>query len=975
MTKKVLYTIATILIVTLAMTSNTVRAVSAYPYPISVTQPDGTTITVRIHGDEYFNYTTTSDGYPVVRKSDGYYYYASYTMQGIQTTTTKAHNPATRTFVDKSIVGTLQRVDPSMAALYRSQSQIFQTNQDQLQNNATRSTATKASKPSAYMTKPLVILVSYTDVVFKTTNAQQVFKDFLNKKGTAPLGSVRDYWRDNSMGAYDPEYAVYGPVTLSKKRSYYGENGTNGHDKLPYMMTVEACQIVANQGVDLKTYDQNNDGILDNVVIIFAGNNEAEGAPVETVWPHQSDISSLNQKVSGVLLGKYACISEFKGASGDNRPGIGTFTHEFGHILGLMDLYDTDYEVGGQANGLGSLSLMANGNYNNDGNSPPYLNIFEREMLAWATITELKTGNITLEPVQTSNTGYFINTSSIGEQFVIENRLSSGWDKYISMMESVRGMIIYHVDQSSNDAGGTTAFQRWIENTPNAYAAHECMKLITADGKASSFMSSSMFFPGSTGNQTFNYTSTPSSKDWNNKSLELELSQITQLDNNNVTLNAAKAEERYSVAGKITSDIGPIKGAIIKLIPKNTIANLTKNRPLGFFDIRNLTKAAGEIVATSNSVGQFTLTGVTSGEYSLTVAIYGYMSHIQPVTVESRNLTLNPITLTKTDVALQTAVSQSNGVVFGFLSGAIKGVKNMWTPQMIAEKTMTGDPIKYLTWYTGLDNVKATASVLFNNDVKFSTDFVTQSGNNIIPVDLPLTVPADKTLSVQFTFAPAAGLIAALDNGPTVKGFGDLILFNDKWQPLSDYNITGNIVVSYWKDKNSAILDAPQMVIKALGQRHVIITWGSTDGNIDSWEITATGEGVDQKNETKKNEMTFFGLQPGKPYQINIIPVFQGTKGTPKTQTITTPALSAPFPAIAIPQESAIAARETTCSLVNLPSMPEKIRWSFNGAAQVDSFAVNIRPNIGKNILTVTVTYADGKSEILTRSFNAAEAQ
>lgn len=38
-------------------------AVRAFPGAVTVTQADGTTLTIRIHGDENFHYTTTSDGY------------------------------------------------------------------------------------------------------------------------------------------------------------------------------------------------------------------------------------------------------------------------------------------------------------------------------------------------------------------------------------------------------------------------------------------------------------------------------------------------------------------------------------------------------------------------------------------------------------------------------------------------------------------------------------------------------------------------------------------------------------------------------------------------------------------------------------------------------------------------------------------------------------------------------------------------
>ena len=48
----------------------------AYSKPIDILQPDGTTVTLVMHGDEFQSFTTTADGYTVVKVSDGFYRYA-----------------------------------------------------------------------------------------------------------------------------------------------------------------------------------------------------------------------------------------------------------------------------------------------------------------------------------------------------------------------------------------------------------------------------------------------------------------------------------------------------------------------------------------------------------------------------------------------------------------------------------------------------------------------------------------------------------------------------------------------------------------------------------------------------------------------------------------------------------------------------------------------------------------------------------
>ena len=88
--------------------------------------------------------------------------------------------------------------------------------------------------------------------------------------------------------------------------------------------------------------------------------------------------------LDGVRINRYACSSELR-LSANNQPAIasiGTFCHEYAHTLGLPDLYDTDYQVGGLGAGTWRrVSLMDGGNYNNDGNTPPNFTAVDRDVL------------------------------------------------------------------------------------------------------------------------------------------------------------------------------------------------------------------------------------------------------------------------------------------------------------------------------------------------------------------------------------------------------------------------------------------------------------------------------------------------------------------------------------------------------------------------------------------------------------------
>jgi immune inhibitor A len=82
-------------------------------------------------------------------------------------------------------------------------------------------------------------------------------------------------------------------------------------------MIIDACKAAEAAGVDFKIYDTDNDGILDNVFVFYAGYNEAEGGADETVWPHRWSLSNSSSTVSGKIIFDYACTSELRGRTGN----------------------------------------------------------------------------------------------------------------------------------------------------------------------------------------------------------------------------------------------------------------------------------------------------------------------------------------------------------------------------------------------------------------------------------------------------------------------------------------------------------------------------------------------------------------------------------------------------------------------------------------------------------------------------------
>ena len=189
---------------------------------------------------------------------------------------------------------------------------------------------------------------------------------------------------------------------------------------------------------------------------------------------------------------------------------------------------------------------MDGGNYNNDGNTPPYFNAMEREILGLSQPVVIDSpGTYELPPINQGKY-YRINTSTEDEYFLIEYRDNSNWDRYIGGS----GILVYHVDKSRNSSGYSylydktvTAYERWDSQVDiNTLAEHQCADLIEADGRPDTFSNytnkdyidlqrslKGLFFPSSKGN-SLTPVSLPGLGCWENSSVALAVTDINISD-------------------------------------------------------------------------------------------------------------------------------------------------------------------------------------------------------------------------------------------------------------------------------------------------------------------------------------------------------------------------------------------------------------------------------------------------------------
>ena len=364
--------------------------------------------------------------------------------------------------------------------------------------------AVQSTFPLKGQVRSIVLLVNYSDIKFTVSNPREAFRQMLNDKGYADhgsTGSASDYFKACSYGAFQPTFDVFGPYDLPKKRSFYGANDERGNDKDAVQMVIDACMLADADGVDFSQYDYNNDGAIDNVFIYYAGTNPAEGGPEEAIWPHRYALYRNEVTLDGKRLYDYACTSELTLMTSRNGTmcGIGTFCHEFGHVLGLPDFYDTARD---DTYTVGSWDIMASGSYNNYGCTPPSYSAFERFALGWLQPVQLTNiGDYVLSPLNESPEAYLLasmphNLSHMNpaptEYWLVENRQHTGWDEPERAIPGV-GLLISHI---CHVAG------RWNDNTYNNFTPLG-YDICEAYNQKAVYASASDTYPGTAGITSF----------------------------------------------------------------------------------------------------------------------------------------------------------------------------------------------------------------------------------------------------------------------------------------------------------------------------------------------------------------------------------------------------------------------------------------------------------------------------------------
>jgi len=478
------------------------QSVSASPDYFTFFQPDGTSFRARKFGDEFYHRMETEDGWTIAwNKTRKRYEYVD-------------------TGADGAFYFTELKVgvdDPSAAWIpkhVREQPEIAKANWAKAKLASIETTALDQGAlvhPTGTV-KNLVILANFSDTT--TTYTQADFHGLFNTTGYnqhGANGSVRDYFFEASYGKLVIDTTVSQWVTLPHTMAYYGANGggVDGNDVRDKEMIEDAIAALEDDGFDFAPFDVDGDDWIDSFSVIHQGRGEEAGGSPDTIWSHFSAIDPV--KVDGIWIGRYHTEPEIYGSEIST---IGVICHEFGHNLGLPDLYDTDQS----SSGIGKWGIMATGCWNNSGRRPAHFCSWSKIKLGWLSPTVLYSSRDKINIIKLSSNAqaYKINSGMASNEYLlVENRQRTGNTFDDSLPYA--GLLVYHIDNNRTNNNDETNYM---------------VGLLQADGRwdlenGANRGDSGDPFPGSTNKRQLGPNTIPNTNSYYNGRTEIEITNIS----------------------------------------------------------------------------------------------------------------------------------------------------------------------------------------------------------------------------------------------------------------------------------------------------------------------------------------------------------------------------------------------------------------------------------------------------------------
>ena len=304
--------------------------------------------------------------------------------------------------------------------------------------------------PSRPVTGKLLVKVLLVDFPDRQGSLPaQHYEDMLFSNATYPTGSMRDFYKEVSLGKVAVHGSVHGWLRMPNPYSYY-TNNESGMKRTSYphnaqRMAEDAVNVALQKGITFdKELDKLNQGIVTALFIIHAGRGAEQMHPSvagKEIWSHKWNLKNSVQVGNNLSAAIYLTVPH------DCK--VGVCSHELGHLaFQWQDFYDPNYaEDGKEWDGSGVWDLMAGGSWNGDGARPAHPAGLHKIQHRWVPVTTVtKSRRLTLKPYTAKSGRVYkiVSPSYDAKQYLIlENRKRSGFD----FSFPGGGLLVWRIDE------------------------------------------------------------------------------------------------------------------------------------------------------------------------------------------------------------------------------------------------------------------------------------------------------------------------------------------------------------------------------------------------------------------------------------------------------------------------------------------------------------------------------------------------
>ena len=801
----------------------TTLSMPAYPGLIKMKQPDGTTISLYLKGDEKVHWMESEDGYSLMYDNNKTIVYAMPDENGgMAPSSVAVRDISLRSPSDQSF---LKAIPPKLK--YSADQVVMLKSIWKFMPESTGGSTPIRLRSSIGVAHAICALVDFPDKPF--TKSISDFDMLMNQAGykaSGAVGSVHDYYYENSYGKLDLIITVVGIYRLPKNSDYYGANSSSGQD-IPSRVqefAMAAAQLTFTGLSNIADFDNDGDGYIDAFHIIYAGHGEEAGGGDNCIWAHEFQFPT--QTYGTKKIKTYSCSPELRGGSGSSITFIGPVCHEMCHIFGSPDFYDTDYSG---FDGTGQWDLMAGGSWNDNGASPAHINMYEKIQLGWVVPETLNQMQVVTGMLNSANNpvAYRYDTPTAGEYYILENRQKVGFDSYVPGT----GLLIYHVSLTSSDISSNTVNDKHPQKMYPVCASATTNPTATP-ASYGNINSNGCPFPGSSNNKSFTDYTMPAAVAWNGANTNKPVTQI-QEQSGVISFNFLKPDPDQTNNFQAT-------------VVNQSNVKLTWEKPAedGVIGYNIYRDDQLQIQLTGQDNTSYTQYNVKSGNYNYCVSAL-YSDKESASVCKSVQILNSPIDNSYLSVKNLGVQSMDNNIELNWKSP----FENSWSsiggdfqkcfnptsynPFIAAVKFTSDDLLAFsgskLTkvrfvmsnlqckysiqvWLTNAGSPNPTSNPITDQLVNNPT---TPNDSFEVTLDTPVDLGTNKDLwiGIKYELSPMTS-VAGVDQGPIVSN-RNYLYYNNKWSAVPAINNLNWVIAGYFQYDNSPLSSQENSLLRA----------------------------------------------------------------------------------------------------------------------------------------------------------------